>query len=217
MRAKMIIVALLLTFFASNAATFVVSRRSEAAKHQTNFSSPISVLADNKRPFVLMIGDSITERSKLPGEVCGIPLVKIGIGGSRASAFIPMAEDMNAKSISPLLIVIALGINDANPVYRSDFRASYNLLLDTLPKVPLILATITTVDHSDWLTSMVDKIIRSTANGRSLDIIDLSQLRDFETTDGIHLTERAYVSWNEAIISGIKRAACYLPRWSIQP
>lgn len=218
MRAKILLIALSLVLIASNAATFLILRRQIAvlATYQNDFSRAINARAGIDGPFILMIGDSITERSNLPNEICRMPLIKVGVGGSRASSFVPFAEEMNAKNIVPSLIVVALGMNNTVPAYRSDFRTSYNLLIDTLPKAPLILATLTPVDKPTNTTSKVDTIIRDTAAERGLDFIDLGTLRDFDTTDGIHLTERAYISWNEKIISGIKASVCKSD-WSPKP
>src|ERR1700721_1411488 len=69
-----------------------------------------------------------------------------GSAGSRASTFIPFAEEMTARRLSPALIVITLGINDAVLAYRTDFRATYGLLIDSLPKSPIALATLAPVD-----------------------------------------------------------------------
>jgi hypothetical protein len=208
MRSKIVLSGLVLALVASNA--HFAARRQTVVIYRDDFASTIDDMVRHQgRRFVLVIGDSITERSTLPLEICGGPLVKLGIGGSRASTFIPFAEVMNSRKIAPSLIVVALGLNDANEEYRSGFRVSYNLLLDTLPKAPLILATLTPVaDERMSRASKVDEIIRNTAAERSIDSIDLSKLRDFRTIDGIHLTDAAYASWNEQIIAAIERSSC---------
>jgi len=199
---------LLMALAGSNVVTYLAFRRPAVVNYQTD-SLAIDAMSRSEGPFVLMIGDSITERSKLAADVCGVRLIKVGIGGSRASSFIPFAEEMNAKNLVPSLIVIALGLNDANHIYRSDFRTSYNLLIDSLPKVPLILATLTPVEDERMdRASAVDTIIRNTAAERGLNLIDLGVLKEFKTTDGIHLTDRAYTSWSEKIVSGIRAAVC---------
>lgn len=208
MRSKIVLSALVLALVASNA--YFAARRRTVVIYRDDLASAIDDMVRHRgRPFVLMIGDSITERSTLPLEVCGVPLVKVGIGGSRASTFIPLAEVMNSRKIAPSIIVVALGLNDANEEYRSSFGVSYNLLLDTLPKAPLILATLTPVaDERMGRNSEVDEIVRKTAAERSVASIDLSKLRDFRTIDGVHLTDTAYPAWNEQIIAAIERSLC---------
>lgn len=169
------------------------------------------------KPFVLVIGDSITQRAPLPDEICGFPVVNAGIAGSRVSNFIPFAETMKGFDIKPALIVVALGINDAQTSLRTGFGAAYPLLLDTLPQVPLALATPAPVDFSGADGSLLDpptvasieKDIRATAENRRLTLIDLSRvstIRGYMTGDGVHLSVNGYVLWNAAMLDGIKRA-----------
>jgi hypothetical protein len=92
-------------------------------------------------PFVVILGDSITQNARLPETVCGMPLINAGTGGSRASTYIRFAEEMRAQKISPSLVVIALGTNDAISGYGTDFIPAYELLILSLPASSLAFAT----------------------------------------------------------------------------
>ncbi len=166
----------------------------------------------NGKPFIIIIGDSITQRAVLPDAVCELPIINAGIGGSRTSNFVPFAEDL--AGFKPALVVVALGINDANGHRITAFKSGFALLLDSLPKVPVILASLTPIDFSgsDGKTMdpekarSVDSFIRSTAGDRHVPLIDLGKLAPFQTLDGVHLTTDSYALWNAAVLDGIKRA-----------
>jgi hypothetical protein len=173
----------------------------------------IQAMAKAPGPFIAVIGDSLTERAKLPATVCGIQLVNAGFGGSRASNFIPFAEEMTALDLVPALVVIALGLNDARRGYRTDFRSTYRLLLETLPESPVVLATLAPVDRAfdtgaildPSRLSMVDLTIREIAKARNLPLIDLSDVQS-PTSDGVHPID--YGSWSAAMVAGIEREFC---------
>lgn len=168
------------------------------------------------KPFIAVIGDSLTSTSRFPEEICGFPVLNAGISGSRASTFISLAEDMTAAKVNAKLIVVALGINDTLGVYRTDFASSYRLLIDSLPKVPIAIATLAPIDHSMSDGSrvnlsrmaMVNLNIRTVALYRQATLIELSAmaLREFDTVDGIHPTPRSRPIWDDAITHGIKSA-----------
>jgi lysophospholipase L1-like esterase len=164
--------------------------------------------------FIVIIGDSLTQNARLPASVCGTPLINAGIGGSRASTFIPFAEEMTARQLSPALIVIALGINDAVLAYRTDFRATYGLLIDSLPKSPIALTTLAPVDTNFPVAKMlnpstiksIDAAIIEIAASRWAPIIDLGAIVGIESRDGIHPTESTYHHWITVIVAGIESA-----------
>lgn len=163
------------------------------------------------RPFVLVIGDSITEGSTLPDEVCGYPIINAGISGSRAANLMPFAEEIKAQRPRILATVVAVGVNDAQKQYETAF--GYSLLLDSLPPTRLLLATVTPVDFSGPVGSRidpekykaVDATIRSLAAARRLSLIDLSKLEP-RTLDGVHLTIGDYDKWNATVLNGIRSA-----------
>jgi hypothetical protein len=124
----------LLVLIASNVTTgYVVKKKVD---HQRNMVEALAKMSRTNGPFIVIIGDSLTQNKHLPALVCGMPLINAGLDGSRASTFIPFAEEMTARQLSPVLIVIALGLNDA--AYRTDFRATYGLLIDSFLNLQLL-------------------------------------------------------------------------------
>ncbi len=144
----------LLVLVASNITTGYVVKKN--VDHQRDMVEALAKMSRTNSPFIVIIGDSLTQNARLPASVCGIPLINAGIGGSRASTFIPFAEEMTARQFSPALIVIALGINDAVLAYRTDFRATYGLLIDSFPKSPIALATLAPVDTNFPVAKMLN-------------------------------------------------------------
>ena len=202
----------LLVLAASNITTGYVVRKN--VDHQRDMLEALEKMSRTNGAFIVIIGDSLTQNARLPASVCGTPLINAGIGGSRASTFIPFAEEMTARQLSPALIVIALGINDAVLAYRTDFRATYGLLIDSLPKSPIALATLAPVDTNFPVAKMlnpstiksIDAAIIEIAASRGAPIIDLGAIVGIESRDGIHPTESTYHHWIKVIVAGIESA-----------
>jgi lysophospholipase L1-like esterase len=205
----------LLVLVASNLATGYVVKKNARPKvdYQRDMAESLAKMNSANGPFIVMIGDSLTQNRHLPASICGIPLINAGIDGSRASTFIPFAEEMTALKLSPALVVIALGINDAVSAYRTDFKASYGLLIDSLPQSPISLATLAPVDPNLPLAKRlnpstirsIDATIMEIAASRGAPIIDLGAIAGMETRDGIHPTDRTYHLWIAAVVAGIQR------------
>jgi lysophospholipase L1-like esterase len=202
----------LLVLVASNITTGYVVKKN--VDHQRDMLEALEKMSRTNGTFIVIIGDSLTQNARLPASVCGTPLINVGIGGSRASTFIPFAEEMTARQLSPALIVIALGINDAVLSYRTDFRATYGLLIDSLPKSPIALTTLAPVDTNFPVAKMlnpstiksIDAAIIEIAASRGAPIIDLGAIVGIESRDGIHPTESTYRHWITAIVAGIESA-----------
>jgi hypothetical protein len=94
----------LLVLVASNITTGYVVKKN--VDHQRDMLEALENISRTNGAFIVIIGDSLTQNARLPASVCGIPLINAGIGGSRASTFIPFAEEMTARQLSPALIVI---------------------------------------------------------------------------------------------------------------
>ena len=200
----------LLVLVASNITTgYVVTKKFD---HQRDMVEALARMSRTNGPFIVIIGDSLTQNKHLPSLVCGMPLINAGLDGSRASTFIPFAEEMTARQLSPALIVIALGINDALLAYRTDFRATYGLLIDSLPKSPIALATLAPVDTNiakmlnPSTIKSIDTAIIEIAASRRAPIIDLGAIVGIESRDGIHPTESTYHHWITVIVAGIESA-----------
>ena len=168
--------------------------------------------------FVLVVGDSITEKSELPEQICGMHVVNAGIGGARVANFIPLAEEMFSHKTFPAATVVALGLNDANIKYwtsskERQFVAQYLMLLDLLPAGTL-LTTLTAPDFSQTYArnhyspaawSAINAAIRSVATDLKTTLIDVSPPNvDAGTTDGIHLNAASNGLWREKIVTAIQ-------------
>jgi hypothetical protein len=201
---------------ASNIATGYVVQKNARPKvdHQRDMAEALAQMNSANGPFIVIIGDSLTRNKHLPASVCGIALINAGIDGARASTFIPFAEEMTALKLSPALVVIALGINDAVSTYRTDFKSTYGLLIDSLPQSPLALATLAPVDTdlpfakrlNPSTVISIDATIMDIAASRQAPIIALDAIVGLGTRDGIHPTDRTYHLWTAVIIAGIERA-----------
>jgi hypothetical protein len=61
----------------------------------------------------VVIGDSLVESATFSSTLCGLPVVNAGLAGSRASDVLRLLDEMSRIGISPALIVISVGINNA--------------------------------------------------------------------------------------------------------
>ncbi|SHH62068.1 SGNH/GDSL hydrolase family protein [Bradyrhizobium erythrophlei] len=207
---------ILFVLIVSNVATGYVVKKNAPPKvdPQRDMLNALTRMSDIRTPFVVILGDSITQNARLPDSICGMPLINAGVGGSRASTFIPFAEEMEARNISPFLVVLALGTNDTVLDYRTNFASAYKLLIDSLPHSPIALATLPPNDRSapdairrnPSALSSVDQAIRDMAATRKAPLIDLGKIVGLKTHDGIHPTAATYPLWNKAIVDGIEGA-----------
>lgn len=179
------------------------------------YSSLATIKALSGHPFILIVGDSIAEAAPLPDRICGLPVINAAIGGSRASDFIPIVEDIVASNPKIAVAVIAVGLNDSQirlwaPHKAKMFAESYSHLVRMLPSETLILSTITPVDVEQetgrrfslagW--AAVDAEIRAVAKKRNIPLIDNSTR--LATTDGAHPTLAGYLPWVERTETAIK-------------
>jgi len=162
-----------------------------------------------KRPFVLVIGDSITEGAELPGHVCGYPVINAGISGSRVAHLIPLVEDIRAQGSHIAAAVIAIGVNDAQARYVTSFADLYSLLIDTIPRdAAKIVATPTPVDFSMPVGERIDPTkyavvvaaVKRIAMEKDARLVDLSTLGMIDSVDGVHLKTDAYPTWVAALM-----------------
>jgi hypothetical protein len=204
----------LLVLIVSNIATGYVVQRNARPKDDRprDMVNALARMGSVNGPFVVILGDSITQNARLPETVCGMPLINAGTGGSRASTYIPFAEEMRAQKISPSLVVIALGTNDAISGYGTDFIPAYELLIRSLPASSLAFATPPPVDGSGAgilnMTTLrsIDLAIKEIAASQKATLIDLGTIVGMETSDGIHPKKTTYPIWIKAVVQGIEAA-----------
>jgi hypothetical protein len=144
---------------------------------------------------VVIMGDSLVEDAKFPAEVCGLPIVNAGLGGSGAATFIPIAQTMGT---APAPIIVSVGINDRA---NGKFAAAYSMLLDSLPKTRVALVSLAQSGASE-----TDQKIREIAGKHHVGLIDVSAIPNFETRDGFHPVERSYKDWRRRVLDGARSA-----------
>jgi hypothetical protein len=210
MKAGRWVIILLSALIASNVATgYVVKRNAGSVDNQREMANALTRMGSVNGPFVVILGDSITQNARLPDTVCGMPLINAGTGGSRASTYIPFAEEMRAQKILPSLVVVALGTNDAISGYGTDFIPVYELLIRSLPASSLAFATPPPVGAGILdMTALrsIDLAIKEIAASQKATLIDLGKIIGLETSDGIHPKKTAYPLWIKAIVEGIENA-----------
>jgi lysophospholipase L1-like esterase len=172
----------------------------------------ISALAPNS--YIVVLGDSITQRAPFPDHVCGLTLVNAGISGSRTSQIISFVEEMDVINAAPAAVVIALGVNDAQSRYRTSayFRRTYEALIDRLPLRRIVLATLAPIDFSGsdgknispMFAKVIDDAVRASASDKGLPLIDLGSLQEYATIDGLHPALNSYTSWIATVLGGIR-------------
>jgi lysophospholipase L1-like esterase len=204
---------LFLALAVTNVATGYVVKKNARPKvdHQRDMIEALAKMRRVGGPFVVVLGDSITQDARLPDTVCGMAFINAGIGGSRASTFIPFVEEMVAQGSKPALTVIALGVNDAISGYQTDFTSAYRLLIDSLPSTQLILVTPAPVDLSKPAAARLDAAtlqfvtakIMEAASSRNSRLIDLGKI-SLQSEDGVHPDAATYPVWVAAVVDGIE-------------
>ena len=184
----------------SNLATAYIVRKASINPYRDMTNAMLS-MARPDGPFVVIIGDSLTDNARFPSEICGHRIIKMGIDGAKASTFIQYAEQMSSSNLHPSLVVIALGVNDAIQTGGSDFKESLDLLLRNLPQSPLAL---TTVFQSIVSVDTINDEIRKAANRKGAILVETKTL-GISTSDGVHPTHASQPTWENAVVGGIRR------------
>jgi hypothetical protein len=125
----------------SNLATAYIVKKNSTNPYRDMTNAMLSMSRPGG-PFVVIIGDSLTNNAHFPSQICGYRTINMGIDGAKASTFIQYAEQMSLSNLHPSLVVVALGVNDAIQTGGSDFKESLELLLRNLPRSPLALTTV---------------------------------------------------------------------------
>jgi hypothetical protein len=184
----------------SNLATAYIVKKNSSNPYRDAINA-MQLMSRADGSFVVIIGDSITNNARFPSQICKYRTINMGIAGARASTFIQYAEQMSFSNLHPSLVVIAIGVNDAIQTSGSDFKDSLELLLRNLPRSPLAL---TTVFQNVASAGTINEEIRKAANRRGAILIETESL-GISTSDGIHPTRASQPTWENAIVSGIRR------------
>jgi hypothetical protein len=184
----------------SNLATAYIVKKNSINPYR-DMTNAMQSMSRADGPFVVIIGDSLTNNAHFPSQICKYQTINMGIAGARASTFIQYAEQMSFSNLHPSLVVVAIGVNDAIQTSGSDFKDSLELLLRNLPRSSLAL---TTVFQNVASVGRINEAIRKAANRKGAILIETESL-GISTIDGIHPTHASQPTWENAIVSGIRR------------
>ncbi len=162
---------------------------------------------------VIVFGDSLVEGATLPKKICGYAVVNAGVVGAAVGYFERHAAELLGSS-RPTLIVLAVGINNANPIAGEQFQSNYRKTVASLSRVaPVAVATITPVRsgkasavYDATIISRFNDAIKATPNIRAVINLDEPLSSANWTTDGIHFGPAGYDIWTNAMVDGVKNA-----------
>jgi lysophospholipase L1-like esterase len=155
-----------------------------------------AALGELNQPIVV-IGDSITEMSRLPETIDGRPVVNAGIGGATISDFAAIAPRLLEGS-SPSLIVVALGANDAG---SQSIQQDYATLLQQLRKLSsrLLAIAVTPASGSD----LINIAVKAAAQSEGVPFVEMPMPVGSTLADHMHLNAAGYRIWTPALVAAI--------------
>jgi hypothetical protein len=144
---------------------------------------------------ILVIGDNITERAKLPATIDGRQVINAGIGSATIEYFERISPFLIERA--PFLIVVVLGTDNT----VESIRADYAVLLSSLKKFsPRLLAVgVPPQDGADLKNSQM----KLEANREGVTFIDISLPEGSTLADRIHLNAAGYQKWTPALVAAI--------------
>lgn len=176
-----------------------------------------SALKDAKDP-VIVLGDSIVRQAQLPGTLCKRPVINAGIDGSTTSSGL---DGMLKKAIGDkkaALIVVSLGINDAETADSVEsYRKNYVALLTALKTMTSRLAIVAVtpletgkeVGHRTQQTiDGYNATLPDIAHETGAALIAMPALPTGFTSDGVHLSASGTAIWTKAISDGVTATLC---------
>jgi lysophospholipase L1-like esterase len=166
---------------------------------------------------IILVGDSITEASTPPRELCGHPVVNAGLNSATTASDLGtwLVEALNGRRAAA--IVVSLGTNDVLTARSAQaFEASYAALLAQLAEVTdhLAVLAIPEIDVQGWVTAerkakaMVgidgfNAMLPGLAAKGGAAFIALPPMPKPHTIDGVHLNGIGYSAWDQAILQGV--------------
>jgi GDSL-like lipase/acylhydrolase family protein len=166
---------------------------------------------------VILLGDSITEASTAPREICGHEIVNAGLNGASTASDLGtwLIEALNGRRASA--IVVSLGTNDALKARSAQvFEGSYATLLSQLAKVTdhLSVLAIPGIDVQGRMTAEMqaaamgridgfNAVLPALAAKEGASFIALPPMQSPHTIDGVHLSAAGYAAWEGAILNGV--------------
>ncbi len=166
---------------------------------------------------VILLGDSITEASTLPREICGHKMVNAGLNGASTASDLGIWLIQALEGRRASAIVVSLGTNDAlNATSAQVFEANYAALLAQLAKKTdhLAVMAIPGIYAQGRVTSEMqveamgriesfNAVLPAIAAKAGASFIALPPMQAPHTIDGVHLSAAGYSAWESAILDGV--------------
>jgi hypothetical protein len=166
---------------------------------------------------VILLGDSITEASTPPREICGHKMVNAGLNAASTASDLGtwLINALNGRRASA--IVVSLGTNDALQATSAEvFEANYAALLAQLAKATdhLAVLAIPGIDVQGRVTAEMqaeamgriddfNAALPALAAKGGASFIALPPMQTPHTIDGVHLSAAGYSAWDDAILNGV--------------
>lgn len=177
-----------------------------------------SALKDAKDP-IIVLGDSIVQRAALPRTLCKRPVINAGIDGSTTSSGLGGMLKKAIGDKKAALIVVSLGMNDAENMDGVDaYKKNYSALLTSLKTMTsrLALASVTGLElgkpdvghRTQQAIDGYNAALSDIARDADASVITIPAMPAGFTTDGIHLSASGYAIWTKAISDSITAALC---------
>jgi hypothetical protein len=87
----------------SNLATAYIVKKNSTNPYRDMTNAMLSMSRPGG-PFVVIIGDSLTNNAHFPSQICGYRTINMGIDGAKASTFIQYAEQCRSATCIRLLL-----------------------------------------------------------------------------------------------------------------
>lgn len=176
-----------------------------------------SALKDAKDP-IIVLGDSIVRQAQLPRTLCKRPVINAGIDGSTTSSGLAGMLKKAIGDKKAALIVVSLGINDAEALDSVEsYKKNYTALLTALKTMTsrLAITTVTSLEAGkeaghrtqptlDGYNAALPDIARESGAA----VIPMPPMPAGFTSDGVHLSASGAAVWTKAISDGVTAALC---------
>lgn len=177
-----------------------------------------SALKDAKDP-IIVLGDSIVQRAALPRTLCKRPVINAGIDGSTTSSGLGGMLKKAIGDKKAALIVVSLGMNDAENMDSADaYKKNYAALLTSVKTMTsrLALASVTGLElgkpdvghRTQQAIDGYNAALPDIARDADASVIAMPAMPAGFTTDGIHLSASGYTIWTKAISDSITATLC---------
>lgn len=177
-----------------------------------------SALKDAKDP-IIVLGDSIVQRAALPRTLCKRPVINAGIDGSTTSSGLGGMLKKAIGDKKAALIVVSLGMNDAENMDSADaYKKNYAALLTSVKTMTsrLALASVTGLElgkpdvghRTQQAIDGYNAALPDIARDADASVITIPAMPAGFTTDGIHLSASGYAIWTKAISDSITTTLC---------